>query len=530
MINYSQNYKKNILLVGNGFDLAQGFKTSYADFVKYICLISYLSRIKKDIFNNPEYKEFILNDLKDQSLFDNRQLVCYIEYFFDRKNLNCYSLKLLSSKLENDYFSNEFIKKVISSYYKDQSKNDNDFENNLNHDDYSFLTHLFTLILGSRLSYYALQYHSPTDYMYGTDCYKEYIESGGSDNLAQQKQQNGVKLFSILENTTNLTKSDENDLLFKANHDLKFFLETINHKLDNSTIKNWLDIENFIKLHVVGSNDLKEQFGLSDIKSLIDLSDYAQPKLLQAEIELFASEFIDYLRLTLPENCFGCDNKSSSIKKKQNKHNVNIFKKYNSYLKEHYSGFVDSIDLNNITDIINYNYTSTPELLFLSKNLKFYYVNGKIEKQLTNSKAIHNKENNPTASGFEDIPHTSVVFGISDLDNKLNDERLYIFEKKYLRQKKNIPSLPIKDLTSNAFNLVIYGHSCGLADADVLKPLLTSNNLKTAIILCYNESSRRSISDNLIKIIGKQKFYQMLENASNKKTQALCFSIHEDNI
>lgn len=533
MINYSKNFEKNILLVGNGFDLAQGFKTSYADFVKYICLISYLSRIKKDIFNNPEYKKFIFNNLKDNSLFDNRNLVLYLESYFDKKNLNSYSLKLLSSKLENDYFSKEFINKVISSYYKDQSNIDSDFENNINHYDYSFLSHLFTLILCSRLSYYALQHHSSTDYMYGIDCYKEYIESGGSDNLAQQKQQNGIKLFSKLENSTNLIKCDENNLLFKANHDLKFFLEAINHKLDNSTIKNWLDIESFIKLHVVGGNDLKEQFGLSDIKSLIDLSDYAQPKLLQAEIELFAKEFIDYLRLSLPENYLGYDRKSSSIKKKQNNHNDNVFKKFNSYLKDHYSGFIDSIDSidsNNITDIINYNYTSTQEVHFPSKNIKFYYVNGKIEKQLTNSKVLHNKENNSTTSALKDDPHTSVVFGISDLDNKLVDERLYIFEKKYLRQNKNIAFLPIKELTSNSFNLVIYGHSCGLADADVLKPLLTSNNLKVAMILCYNEPSRKAISSNIIKIIGKQKFYQMLENASNQKSQALCFSIHDDNI
>lgn len=213
-----------------------------------------------------------------------------------------------------------------------------------------------------------------------------------------------------------------------------------------------------------------------------------------------------------------------------NNYNDNVFKKYNIYLKEHYRDFIDSIDSNSITDIINYNYTSTSEHIFSSKNIKYYYVNVKIEMQLTNSKATHNKENNPTASTFEDIPHTSVVFGISDLDNNLKDERLYTFVKKYQRHKKNIPSLPIKDLTSRTFNLVIYGNSCGLADADVLKPLLTSNNLKTAIILCYNEPSSISISDNLIKIIGKQKFYQMLENASNKKTQALCFSIHEDNI
>lgn len=530
MINYSPTYEKNILLVGNGFDLAQCFKTSYADFVKYICLISYLSRIKKDIFNNPEYKKFILNNLKDQSLFDNRILVGYLENYFDKTDLNCNSVKLLSSKLENNYFSNEFINKVIRLYYNDPSNFDKAIKDEINYYDYSFLSHLFTLILGARLSFYALQFHSSTDYMNGIDCYNEYIESGGSDNLAQQKQQNGVTLFSKLENTTNLTNCDENNLLFKANHDVKFFLESINHKLDNSTIKNWLDIENFIKFHVVGGNDLKEQFGKLDIQSLKDFNNYAQPKILQAEIELFAREFIDYLRLSLPENYLGFDSKSRSNKKLTNKYKDNILKKYNSYLKEHYTDFVDSIDSNNITDIINYNYTSTPEILFSSKNIKCYYVNGKIEKESTISNASLTKENNSLSAVSEDIATTSVVFGISDLDNKLNDERLYIFEKKYLRQKKNIPNLPIKNLTANTFNLVIYGHSCGLADADVLKPLLTSSNLKTAIILCYNESSRRAISDNLIKIIGKQKFYQMLENASNQKSQALCFSIHEDNL
>lgn len=511
MINYSKNFEKNILLVGNGFDLAQGFKTSYGDFIKYVFLISYLSRIKSDISDNPNYKNFIFSNLDNSSLFDNKYLVKCLKSYFNRKALNSYSVKLLSLKFNKDYFDKTFNKEKLASNSIFQSFNEA----------------LFSLVSNYDLPLSPLIFQNPFRVLDSSNQYEKYLKEGGENNLEEYELKFQKKLFS---NSSYSTHFDKNRDDFFIKYDLKYFLEYINKKIQLSSINNWLDVENFIKLFVVGGNELKEQFGFSGINSLINFNNFSQPKILQTEIDLFASEFVDYLRLSLPENCFGCDNKSSSIKKKQNKHNVNIFKKYNFYLKEHYSGFVDSIDLNNITDIINYNYTSTPEYFFSSKNIKFYYVNGKIEKQLTNSKAIHNKENNPTASAFEDIPHTSVVFGISDLENKLNDERLYIFEKKYLRQKKNIPSLPIKDLTSNAFNLVIYGHSCGLADADVLKPLLTSNNLKTAIILCYNEPSRISISDNLIKIIGKQKFYQMLENASNKKTQALCFSIHEDNI
>ena len=46
------NGVNNILLVGNGFDLAVGLKTSYSDFVKFLAIKIYLSNIKDFIKNN----------------------------------------------------------------------------------------------------------------------------------------------------------------------------------------------------------------------------------------------------------------------------------------------------------------------------------------------------------------------------------------------------------------------------------------------------------------------------------------------
>lgn len=53
------NEVNNILLVGNGFDLAVGLKTSYSDFVKFLAIKIYLSNIKDFIKNNFTFSQKI---------------------------------------------------------------------------------------------------------------------------------------------------------------------------------------------------------------------------------------------------------------------------------------------------------------------------------------------------------------------------------------------------------------------------------------------------------------------------------------
>ena len=53
----------NILLIGNGFDLALGFKTSYSDFLKFLSVKVYLLNIVDELRTSTEYRELVKSAL-----------------------------------------------------------------------------------------------------------------------------------------------------------------------------------------------------------------------------------------------------------------------------------------------------------------------------------------------------------------------------------------------------------------------------------------------------------------------------------
>ncbi len=64
--NWCQLTKNNILVIGNGFDLACGLKTSYSDFVKYLVFIPVLNNYKM-LIKYGQIKEFqSINELEKE--------------------------------------------------------------------------------------------------------------------------------------------------------------------------------------------------------------------------------------------------------------------------------------------------------------------------------------------------------------------------------------------------------------------------------------------------------------------------------
>ena len=76
---------------------------------------------------------------------------------------------------------------------------------------------------------------------------------------------------------------------------------------------------------------------------------------------------------------------------------------------------------------------------------------------------------------------------------------------------------------------MIYGHSCGVAEGDVIGDLLNSQDLKIAVVLCFDLDSLVSITNNLIEIVGQDRFDELLNNANNKTgKESLYFAVRDE--
>ena len=94
------------------------------------------------------------------------------------------------------------------------------------------------------------------------------------------------------------------------------------------------------------------------------------------------------------------------------------------------------------------------------------------------------------------IPAFEIIANLSKTPRQVNINA-FKFEKRAQRQLKNVRSFDFDRLTHNRFNLMIFGHSCSPADKDIIYPLLSSPNLRFAIIFCHSTDAKLSIYKNL---------------------------------
>ena len=108
----------------------------------------------------------------------------------------------------------------------------------------------------------------------------------------------------------------------------------------------------------------------------------------------------------------------------------------------------------------------------------------------------------------------------------------YSFEKKTRRIIKNVPSLNLKKLLGdNPFNLIVFGHSCCLADSKELKPLFNSPNLRVAIVICYDEETLICCHNNIRYMVGSSRMDDLLSMKTYdeyNKTSSLFFALSSE--
>ena len=125
-----------------------------------------------------------------------------------------------------------------------------------------------------------------------------------------------------------------------------------------------------------------------------------------------------------------------------------------------------------------------------------------------------------------DISNHNVVFGYNNAENQATKVKSSLFEKIHQRKINNVAPINFNQLLNYSYNILIFGHSLSTADKDILKELLSNSKLDTAVVLCYDSDSLESISDNIISLVGSNKYNELYNHLHNHKKNAICFSVY----
>ena len=482
----------NILLVGNGFDLAVGLNTSYSDFVKFLAIKIHLSKIKDDLKNNTKYRDWVKKCLTD----DKNELELKVSSFS----------KIIIEQL-ND------VDKYFSFY-----RNENDVLGSVTLRKNFFLNDFLQVVLGKYL------------YCVLFNCQLDSINNLETNPIKSC----GILLYSdyfseIEKSFNNSYKHSYNSRLpperetFEANHNLFGFIKVLNTNIEKSKIKQWLDVESYIEFLVTNDRDLSARFYPDDKDFNSPL--YLNPSLYKDYfngIDQFSDLFENYLKTILNRAFVYYHLIDSSFHSDFNRIKGNLIAPYLTCIENRSHGYLSFNEIFNADVIINYNYTYAAEAFFYT-NYEHrilnhtYHINGEVD--------YDNHYN--TASGEKSSNH--LVFGFSKANSIKLKSTLHTFEKKVLRVIKNTTPLNLKKLTSRPFNLLIFGHSCGVADGDVIGALLKSPKLKIAVVLCYDQDYLVSITNNLIEIVEQDRFDELLNNANQKLGEkSLYFAVRDE--
>lgn len=306
----------------------------------------------------------------------------------------------------------------------------------------------------------------------------------------------------------NVSKSDNRiEELYKV-------ISNYQEKIENSlkyaekTCNSWTDVEQFIEYVVLGSHDLQCKF--DSIKGLFDDFQFLKdvPNIsrdIYNGLQSFCNEFALYLKAAQKSNDISTkNNRRDQLDFKNVSENIN--KAYSDSLKARSKKIIDNISFFNLKSIIDFNYTKTTDILVelyeanLKSNMDYnapfiYHINGEIDSN-------------------------NLIFGYGRNKNIEVSKECFCFEKFTQRVIKNTEFVDFKNLLADKYNVLIFGHSCSLADRDVIKKLLSSDKLGVAVIYCHDIPSLISISNNLQEILGQDRMETLLDYSEYNKLKS----------
>lgn len=449
---------KNLLIVGNGFDIGHGLKTKYSNFLDNINIlneillcassdhsinptIQYNDKNIAEAFNNTF--DIIFNSL-DKDLDDKFALQDFCTEFAKKKNTSNYP----TGKTRRNVASNV---NAFKTKYKDISTEDK---------------HL--LSLAERILLPILSNINGSGYSYNFNT---------SNIITTLTKTNDMKIKWFLA-----------EHFIKENTLLQYFLKKYN---DKSIGDKWIDIEtelskivmlaeNIIKTlnngqkYLVNKEQLEPYFDTLCILSNIGIESTSIPlekEILQINISRLEKELDNFIYL-LENYLIYEENKITSHSK-----NFSILK--------------DIYDIaQSITHLLSFNYTDTFRQLYdtaLNDNVDF--IHGKL------------KEHN-------------LVLGIGETLDETEESNiiLCIRFKKYFQRIFKQTGAKYDDWSIET--VYIYGHSLDVTDKEILQPII--EKAQKVIIFYYDKSAYDQQIINLVKILGKQKFIKYVSKAINK--------------
>lgn len=457
----------NILLVGNGFDLALGKQTKYQDYLLYLFVICLLKNIKFD-GDSDEYS-FIAelnNFLKSQDNV-NQDIINVINIVEKRLDLDDDCSFSLLYNVNNE---SSFLDLLIKVIFQNLSLNSylRPIENN------EFIIPIIKKTL--------------FDFAFPLTKNKNFPTSPD---------------FNIVTNFSDTSLEG----LFSC---ICQFYDDLSSEIQKNNLYGWLDIEAFIEYLVLNDRLLDNRFVISKaFREYLDKTSFSNG--LYADIK-GADEIYRSLHLFTIEFC-----RFVSLQESLN-NKVNLTLKFDNETSKYKLSSDSCVNRNDIfyanykfaqfiTSIIDFNYSNTSQVVIpynfrTNKHLDIYHVNGKCD-------------------------NFSAVFGYTNTKQIKVNREAFKFEKRTQRLLKNVPSVDFVKLTSSPFNLFIFGHSCSTADRDILEPLLKSKSLQFVIVFCYSEDDKISIYKNLCEILGYEHM-DHLTRQTESTSQRLLWAIYED--
>lgn len=457
----------NILLVGNGFDLALGKQTKYQDYILYLFVVALLKNIELD------------GDFEKRNFFSELRnfLICNGNNYYEIVNV----INIVEKRLD---FDDDGCFRWLNRSLE-----------------YSFLHMLIVSIFQTK----TMKKHSRTpSTVKGRVLHANFITY--FDSWFPLNQNRGYSSRSDLLIATRYSETSSEQICKCICN----FYDDLSSEIGKNKLYGWLDIECLIEFLVLKDALLENRFATtSAFKNYLSKSRFLNGLYLDIKSSdeiyrslcLFTVEFCKFV--SLQESSEKQIDFAEKFERETAKYKLSVDSCSNrDEIEDVKFSFIKCV-----TSIIDFNYSSTTQKTFSAYNKHLqkhdiYHVNGKCD-------------------------NLSAVFGYTNTKQIKVNREAFKFEKRTQRLLKNVPSVDFVKLTSSPFNLFIFGHSCSTADRDILEPLLKSKSLQFVIVFCYSEEDKISIYKNLCEILGYEHM-DHLTRQTDSTSQRLLWAIHED--
>lgn len=503
----SEQTKKinKILLIGNGFDLRTGVKTTFKEFFRFVTYGVIWHNFNKSEFlkyytsfylpREMEYEQYLSEKINNQV-----RVIADIQREEERKNWE------KEHKGEELYPSKHPLEILLEIEKEEKNKKEEQTV-------FDYCRKLIDTEFGQKFFKYIL------------DC--DFLTSALRITLTGEKTKDEMSILDHLlaiYGVTNEKPGKNNDYIPK-DAKLGEGLETITHIFEanfeqkRKNIALWSDVETVIELLITRNKKLKTKYNVKNAD--LPIWNDETLKSFSEGLDIFEFLLTKYLKaitqkLDIVER-FGSE--SNFLENIYNAHENSIRMRCTERASlKYFMKPEDIIELlNNPNMVINYNYTDIAKRIYKNQpNDIHVHINGQIATEFGFD---------PSKEGLK----TNIVIGYTNHNNSDVPKELYHFEKSCRRIVKNTRFFGLKPDNDKVapFDLLIIGHSCCTADNDIIGNLLSHKKLNNAIILCHTKDDLISINNNIKHILKPEIYYSLMTHEINKKGPSLFFAVEQ---